>query len=417
MREKDSDSLLLASVALAIGGWLALGRDRQQHRPLAQRKQRVMGEIAMAVLCRFEPVQTGIDRLTGAPNSGSLISMAAAPTAVADLMRLYDDLTGAAGRRRRWRRLTSPLALCLLVVCWWRGVPHDRRLIWRLDGVPLEDGNRWRDGVLVLSLVPIGVQSIEGIIASQRIVLHLYATGQERSLCLRSFSYTLALSSLCALTVLVCLRPATRLVSRWDPPDPPPATTQGLLTTTMAWMILGAVAPSRRLGRAGGPAANRPEQGAERLLRGMLVLSCYEGIRRLAATLQYLLPGRPALVEPRQAQLGRVYRLGELEFLMQLFKTIINDGRLILVRHVDAQLLISPASDAPARAAEALALAVDNYHRGQPAFYHDAPENPLRDASMFNDDRFLAAIWRAYRRQARSNPRHVPAHTAAGYHR
>lgn len=416
MSEKDPDSLLLASMALAVGGWLAIGRDRQEHRPLAQRKQRVMGEIAMAVVCRFEPVQSAVDRLTGAPNFGALVSLAAAPTAMADLMRLYDELTGAATRRRRWRQLGAPMALALLVACWLRGVPHDRRLPWRLGGVPLEDGNRWRDGIVVLSLAPISLQSIEGIVASQRIVLHLYATGRNRSLCLRSLSYTLAMSCLCALTILVSLRPATRLASRRDVPDPSPVATQGLLAATMAWMILGVVAPSWRLGQAGGPMSNRREQVAERLLRGLLVLSCYEGVRKLAAALQDPVPARAALMQPAQARLGVVYRMGDMEFLMQLFKTMINDARLVLVGYVDASRLRAPESDAPARAAEALRLAMAAYRRGQPASSHDHASNPLRDTATFNDDRFLAAVWRAYRRGARATRRRIPVPGLVKHH-
>jgi hypothetical protein len=181
----------------------------------------------------------------------------------------------------------------------------------------------------------------------------------------------------------------------------------GLLLATMSWMVLGVVAPRWRLGAAMGPAANWRERALERLLRGLFVLSCYQGVWRLAYALQEVVHTRPLPMQAEQTRLGRVYRLGELDFLLQMFKTLINYARLVLASYVDPGGIDPAATDTPERAAQALAIALTNFRRGRRVDAPGAQANPLRDSASFNDERFLAAVWQAYQRDhlARSTSR------------
>jgi hypothetical protein len=89
--------------------------------------------------------------------------------------------------------------------------------------------------------------------------------------------------------------------------------------------------------------------------------------------------------------------VSDLDVLVQLFKTAINDARLALVPYV-SQAASGPPE--PAQAAQALADALAHYRRRQKP-PHDAADNPLRHARLFNDERFLAAVWHAYKRLRR----------------
>jgi hypothetical protein len=103
-----------------------------------------------------------------------------------------------------------------------------------------------------------------------------------------------------------------------------------------------------------------------------------------------------------QTRVGRVYRLGELDFLLQMFKTMINDARLVLAGYVDPGAIDPATTDTPERAAQALAIALINFRQGRRADAPTALDNPFRDSASFNDERFLAAVWQAYRQDHRA---------------
>jgi len=174
-----------------------------------------------------------------------------------------------------------------------------------------------------------------------------------------------------------------------------------LLLAALAGQTSGAVAPRWALGQAGGPVRTATEQRVERLLRAIFVVSCYQDVRRLAFALREVVPQRPAWVRYEQTGLGHIYRLGELEVLLQTFKGTINDARLALVGYVEMDRVNYPAVGAPERAARALANALGNFWPDQVSSTASDLANPLSDAASFNDDRFIKAVSRAYHHRQR----------------
>ncbi len=386
----------LGCCGLAAGSWIALRRDMRRGRPLSSSQRRSAVQLGLAFVARLDTVQRRIDGLAGIPNIGLLVGVATTPLALGNYRRVYDDLVGAAERRRRWHRVYPLAVATALIVGWGPGVPHDRRLLWNFRGVSLEGGDGWRDTFAFLSVAPLCEQCVEGVLDSQRIVLHLYATGQDRALCLRSLLFSVAWASSAVLTLGNSIPPIVHLISGREV-EVPTAVQQGLLVVALSAQMLGTIAPRWSLGQAAGPARNEGERRIERVLRAMLVLSCYDDVRRLASALREVVPDRPMWVDEKQTSLGHVYRLSEIEVLLQMFKGTINDARVALADYVDVDAA-NHAAGASERATQALADALDNFRRDRRPSNADVPNNPLRDAARFNDDRFLAAVWRTYRR-------------------
>ena len=389
----------LGGCALAVGTWLAYRRDLQRGRPLTPNKRRNTALLGAAFVLRLEAVQGRIDGITRTPNLGLLAGTTATPLAVGSYLLVYDDMMDAPASRRHWHRVYPLAIMSALVACWGPGVPHDRRLPWKFRGVSLDGGNRWRAVFALLSVASIAVQSVDGVLASQRIVLNSYATGRDRGLCLRSLLFSVSWGSTSLLTLGNSVPPIARLISPRTDLEVPPAVQYGLLLVALAGQTLGTAAPRWALGQAGGPVRTATERQVERLLRAIFVVSCYQDMRRLAVALREVVPQRPAWVRYEQTRLGPIYRLGELEVLLQTFKGTINDARLALAGYVEMDRVNCLDIGAPERAARALANALGNFWLDQVSSTASDPTNPLSDAASFNDDRFIKAVSRAYRRQ------------------
>jgi hypothetical protein len=111
---REGNALLTASLALALGGWLALDQDVRGRRPFAARKRRITIHIALAIASRLPAAQRRIGDVSGVPNLGSLVAMLAAPTAVHTNLSLYGELTGAALPSSRNALIAGSLALISL---------------------------------------------------------------------------------------------------------------------------------------------------------------------------------------------------------------------------------------------------------------------------------------------------------------
>ncbi len=389
----------LGGCALAVGTWFAYRRDLQRGRPLTPNKRRNTALLGAAFALRLEAAQGLIDRISCTPNLGLLAGVAVTPLSVGSFLLIYDDMMNAPISRRRWHRVYPLVVMAGLTACWGPGVPHDRRLPWKFRGVSLDGGNRWRAVFALLSVASIAAQSIDGVIASQRIVLNSYATGRDRGLCLRSLLFSVSWGSTALLTLGNSVPPIARLISPRIDLEMPPPVQYGLLLAALAGQTLGAIAPRWALGQAGGPARTAMERRIERLLRAIFVMSCYQDVRRLAGALREVVPQRPAWVRYEQTRLRYIHRLGELEVLLQTFKGTINDARLALVGYVEVDRLTHSDVGAPERAAWALVNAIDNFWPDRVSDTASDPANPLSDAASFNDDRFIKAVSRAYHRQ------------------
>jgi len=390
----------LGAATLAGGAWLAFRRDLRRGRPFSSDKRRGAVQLGIALVLKLEAVQTRIDAVTRLPSLGILVGEAGLPVAVGNYLQIYDDLTDASPRRRHWHR-AYPLAVgVVLLLCWQKGFPHDQRPRRLFNAITLEEGNQWRDAFALVSTAAVGAQCIEGVLAAQSIVLHLYATGSDRALCLRSLLFGLGWGAGGLLSIGNAIPAAVHLIDRKADFHMPVALQQGLALAALAAQTMGALAARWSLGSAGGPAHNKSERGIERLLRALLVVSCYEDVRQLAGILQDVVPGRPARVCYEETRLGRVYRLAEIETLLQLFKGTINDARLALVGYVDMERAGCADGTAPERAAQAFADALGNFQQDRvpdTPKRAGAPINPLSEGESFNDDRFLAAVACAYR--------------------
>jgi len=389
----------LGACALAVGTWFAYRRDLQRGRPLTPNKRRNTALLGAALALRVDAVQGLIDAAARTPNLGLLAGAAATPLSVGSFLVIYDGMMDAPASRRRWHRVYPLVVMSGLAVCWRPGIPHNRRLPWTFRGVSLDGGNRWRAAFGLLSVASIAVQSVDGVLASQRIVLNSYATGRDRGLCLRSLLFSVSWGSAALLTLGNSIPPIARLINPRIDLEVPPALQYGLLLAALAGQTLGVAAPRWALGQAGGPARTRTQRRVERLLRAIFVMSCYQDVRRLAFVLREVVPQRPAWVRYEQTGLGPIHRLSELEVLLQTFKGTINDARLALVGYVEVDRMNHPDAGAPERAAWALANALGNFWLDRVSSTASGPANPLSDAASFNDDRFIKAVSRAYRRQ------------------
>ncbi len=137
----------------------------------------------------------------------------------------------------------------------------------------------------------------------------------------------------------------------------------------------------------------------DRFLRTLLVRYSYKDVRQLALYLQDVVPTHRVPLESMETRMWRVRAAGDRDLFLQLFKTAINDARLALLPYaLEVPNPVPSAGVDLEQVAQALAGAIRSYQRhANPATTGDHP-NPLRDAILFNEERFLAALWRSYRR-------------------
>jgi hypothetical protein len=345
---------------------------------------------AVVVLSLADSTQVWIDRLSGVHNLGLLVRLVLLPVVTYRSLALMDTLIDASSRRRRWHTGFAVAAVAVTIVCWQAGVPHDRSLATIPVAVPLGGANRWLYALAWLFCAELIVQYGDAAHTAFRILLHVYAAGYDRATCLSSLLYGLAQGCFFAVGVGLLLYPPGQATGHFRWIDVSTLTTEFFGLTGAVLCLLAYAAPLWGSGR--GQQAALPDR-LGRLLRVLLLLSTYGAVRRLALHVQSVLPEQRVALGGTETSIWRVRRVADLSLLLQLFKTVINDARLVLLPYVSQA---ASGSADPERAARALASALANYRRGHQPPQEPDMENPLRAGHLFNDERFLAALWRAH---------------------
>lgn len=366
-----------------------LGYQRTVRRQI---RQTLLGG-AIVVLSMADSTQTLIDRLSGVPNLGMLVRLVLLPLASNRTLALHDALLGTDSRRRRWHTGFTVGVVALTIVCWQAGVPHDHTIPTIPVAVPLDGANGWLYALAWLFSVEVIIQYGAATRTAFRILMHLYATGYDRATCLSALLFDLAHACFCAVGIGLLLYPPGQATGHFRWIDVSTLTTEAFgLTGT----VLALLAYSAPLWGAKSKVRQTAQPGRlDRLLRMLLLLSTYGPVRQLALHLQQVLPEQRRAIGGRETSIWRVHRSADLNLLLQLFKTLINDARLVLLPYAGQTL---GGQTEPARTARALADALTNYHRGDRSAQEPSDDHPLRAGQLFNDERFLAELWRAYSR-------------------
>jgi len=393
--------VLGGAFVLATGVVLRVARtEYRQKVNRSLRESMIWGVVVLVSMS--DAAQVLADRVSHVPNLGMLLRLVFLPIATYRSLALMDTLIGADWPRRRWHQGFALGAVLITVVCWQLGVSHRVSLPTIPVAVPLDGANTWLYVLAWLFPIELIVQCGSAARTSFRILLHIYVTGYDRTTCLRSLLFGLAHVCFSAIGVGLLLYPSGQATGHVGWIDLSTTLTEsiglcGALLTALAysaslWMPL---LRGQRGDRRAGLLLDRLLTG---LLRVLLVLSSYQKVRQLAFYLQAHVPVHSLPLRRAQTSLWRVRTASDLNLLMQMFKTGINDVRLTLAPY--AQAVASPLdNDGPEQAAHALADAVRRYQREQapvPAAEHPTP---LHDAVLFNDERFLAAVWRIYKRR------------------
>lgn len=358
---------------------------RAVHRTLGQ----AMLGGAVAIVSMSDAMQTLIDRASGVPNLGMLVRLVILPVINYRGLVLQNALVGADRRRRRWLLTFTMMIVIVTIVCWQFGAPHTHSLPTIPVAVPLDGANGWLYALAWVFCLELIVQCGSAAGTAYRIVLHVYATGYDRVTCLTALLFGLAQACFLAVGVGLLLYPPGQATGHPEWIDTSTVTTEVFGVSGAVLSLLAYAAPLWAARRRPADHMGR----VERVLGDILLLSSYRPVRRLALHLQGIVPTPYLSLDSAETRLWRVRRMGDLGLLLQLFKTAINDARLALAPYVSSAAS-GPAD--PTHAARALADALDNYREGRRPPQGSAPDNPLRAARLFNDERFLAALWHAY---------------------
>lgn len=398
-----SRSDLIADVCI-FGGALVLtagavvrpkrtGYRREVHRNLGK----AMLGGAVVLVSMSDGMQVLIDRVSGIPNLGMLVRLVLLPIINYRSLALQDALIDAAPRRRRWHLGFAVGAVAMTIVCWQLGAPHTHALNTIPVAVPLGEANKWLYAIAWLFPIELILQCGSAARTAYRILLHVYVTGYDRVTCLSSLLFGLAQVCFAAVGVGLLLYPPGQATGHLTWIDISTFTTEFFGVTGAFLSLLAYSAPlwgSHRRYLKPAEQEEAPAAGRfERLLGVLLTLSSYGSIRRLALHLQDVLPRQYVYLGRAETRLWCVRRASDLDLLLQLFKTVINDARLALVPYVSQTASGSPD---PTQVAQALDDALAHYQRRQRPV-QVADDNPLRQARLFNDERFLAAVWHAYK--------------------
>lgn len=381
--------IIAGTLALTAG---ALVRERRRIYPeqIARSLRLSMVWGVLVVASMSDGVQVLLDRLTGIPNLGMLVRLTLLPIGLDRNLALLDDLVGAGWRQRLWHRGGALAAVAITVFCWQNGVSHRQSLPTIPVAVPLDGANARLYALAWLYPIEVIVQAGEGARLNARVLLHLYVTGYGPVPCATTLMFTGAQLCLCALGAGLVLYPPGQLTGHAEWIDLSTSLTEGFGLAAIL-LAVGAATLTLWAPRAEVPRA----EALERPLRALLLFALYSSVRGLALELDRVVDKPQMPVRPDQTSLWRVRRLDDLDLLLQLHKTAINDARLILAPYV-GEVAFGPNESAQERAAAALRAALRNYHtQHQPG--REPPDNPLRDAPLWDDERFLAAVWRSLR--------------------
>jgi len=348
---------------------------------------------AVVLVSMSDAVQVLIDRMSGVPNLGMLVRLVILPVVNYRGLVLQDALVGADRGRRRWHLVFAVTAVAVTIVCWQFGAPHNNVLPTIPVVVPLDGATGWLYALAWIFCLELIVQCGSATRTAYRVLLHVYATGYERTTCLSTLLFGLAQACFLAVGVGLLLYPPGQATGHLAWIDLSTVTTEVFGVIGAALCLLAYAAPLWGAWAWGRQPTNR-HGWVEDLLGFLLLLSSYGPIRRLAFHLRDVVPTPYLSLNSADTHLWRVRRVSDLHLLLHLFKTAINDARLMLLPY--ANPTTSGPAD-PARTARALADALDNYRQGRQPMQIDACETPLRDARLFNDERFLTALWHAFK--------------------
>ena len=349
--------VLGGAFVLATGVVLRVARaEYRQEVNRSLRESMIWGVIVLVSMS--DAAQVLADRVSHVPNLGMLLRLVFLPMASYRSLALMDTLIGAEWPRRRWHQGFALGAVLITVVCWQVGVSHRVSLPTIPVAVPLDGANAWLYVLAWLFPIELIVQGGSAARTSYRILLHVYATGYDRTTCLRSLLFALAHVCFSAIGVGLLLYPSGQATGHVGWIDLSTTLTEniglcGALLTALAysaslWMPL---LRGQRGDRRAGLLLDRLLTG---LLRVLLVLSSYQKVRQLAFYLQAHVPVHSLPLRHAQTSLWHVRTASDLNLLMQMFKTGINVE--IAARPVRRGHRPLPVPAAPPPTAEALAV-------------------------------------------------------------
>ena len=381
--------VLGGALALASGSILRVSRVEYRRALTLSLRQAMLWGVA-ELLSMSDGAQVLIDRISGVPNLGMLVRLVLLLVGSYRTLVLLDDLVGIRGWRRRWHHGFMVAATVITIVCWEMGVPHNVSLPTITVAVPLDGANRWLYAIAWLYPLEVMVQYGGMVRISLMILLHTYAVGYDRATYTQALLFVIAQCLFVLDGVGLLLYPPGQATGHLNWIDLSTHTTEGFGTLGVLLCVAAYCTPLW---------VDRLQlRTLDTLLRLCLLLSSYRAVRHLALHLQTLVPPADGLCLPRDIGLSHIRTVTQLDLCMQLCKTAINDVRLKILPYLGPD---DGSKDgdvpSPEQAAQEFITALRGFSQNRSPSKAPTTTNALRNAHLFNDERFLASLWHAYK--------------------